>query len=353
MTTAFQEALEKIKLQSQILESGDEKAVESVVIPPLLMSLGWDTFDLSEVYPQWRITSEANDKVDYALRLNEKNRLFIEAKQWSNKLNAKNEEQLRDYCNAAGKDKPRLAALTNGRQWRLYLSPLSAKSKDETPNLRRFLEFDITTVASDELEGYFNTLLARESVQPGGGAIAEALRLRDIYVKNRTVMNELRNTWNKLVNSQKEQSEMLWLFAQHHKIEADDEQIRRFLGSNDSLFNPVSITSAKQPGQKPTCFRISIEGKEETVPVTKWADLNLELCNFMYERHPDTFSTKVLPISTYWFSNTSDNVDGHSPVGDSGISVRTHGASAAIKQNCKKIVATLGYSESAFSIQEA
>ena len=54
MGEAFQETLDRIKSQSEVLGDRDEKAVEFVVILPLLQQLGWNIHDVTEVYPQRR-----------------------------------------------------------------------------------------------------------------------------------------------------------------------------------------------------------------------------------------------------------------------------------------------------------
>ena len=123
MTTAFQDELLEIQSQISELEGGEEETTKASAIEPLLNFFGWKTSRATEVARQYRITNDKNDKVDYALQIGGEPRVFIEAKKWNAKLEG-HEEQLRDYCNAAGKGIPKLAFLTNGRQWRLYLPPV-------------------------------------------------------------------------------------------------------------------------------------------------------------------------------------------------------------------------------------
>ncbi len=63
MTTTFEEQLAKIKAQASVLENLDDRAVELGVILPLLKQLGWDTEDLTQIYPQKRVPGAG--KVDY------------------------------------------------------------------------------------------------------------------------------------------------------------------------------------------------------------------------------------------------------------------------------------------------
>ena len=79
MTTAFQEALDKIIDQQDVLKNADERAVELGVVLPLLRSVGWDTEDLREIYPQMLVSNDKRDAVDYALQIGGKSRAFIDS----------------------------------------------------------------------------------------------------------------------------------------------------------------------------------------------------------------------------------------------------------------------------------
>lgn len=149
----------------------DEAAVKQGVIQPLLNRVDWDTEDINVVYPELPLTG---GKVDYALRVDEKALVLVEAKRWKFSLTDGDERQLRDYC-VASKPGPGLAVLTNGREWRFYLPPLRPK-KGQDPELRQFLTFDITTHELGEVEENFRSYLAREVVE-NGEAVKAATRL--------------------------------------------------------------------------------------------------------------------------------------------------------------------------------
>ena len=143
MSTDFEERLSRIRNNEPTLANREEHAVELGVILPLLSWAGWDTGDLTQIYPQRPLSTLSNTgKVDFDLQINGKSRVFIEGKRWNLSLGEGEEEQLREYCVAG---KPDLAVLTNGRQWRFYLPPTKRK-----PKLRQFLAFDITC---DEEQG--------------------------------------------------------------------------------------------------------------------------------------------------------------------------------------------------------
>lgn len=55
----------------------DEAATKQAVIMRILSCLGWDPFNIDEIYPEYSVS---NRRVDCALRHNGKNRVFIEVK---------------------------------------------------------------------------------------------------------------------------------------------------------------------------------------------------------------------------------------------------------------------------------
>ena len=125
LTDTFETTLARIKSQKSILNSLDERAVEIGVVLPLLRQVGWDTENVSEIYPQHRLSDDK--RVDYDLQIDGESRILIEVKSWKNTLDDDNERQLADYCRSAKPNKPKLAVLTSGRSWRLYLPPNQRK----------------------------------------------------------------------------------------------------------------------------------------------------------------------------------------------------------------------------------
>ena len=109
----------------------DESATKQGVVLRLLSLAGWDTFDVSQVVPEYTV---GNRRVDYALRPGSPNAVFIEVKRPGENLE-RHQQQLLEYCFQEG---VKLAVLTNGRTWWLYL-PLQAGSWQQ----RRFLTIDL------------------------------------------------------------------------------------------------------------------------------------------------------------------------------------------------------------------
>ena len=359
MTTAFQDALATIRDQQEFLQGCSEAKTIKHAIDPLLLSVGWNIHKHEETYDQYPLPN--GKRVDYSLRVDGESRIFVEAKEWNKKLNDRNRDQLHQYCLTALKDKqmssnghvPCLGVLTDGRHWRFYVAP------DKTNHKLRQMDPEIDIISDDKkrVQDYFTDFLARKSVQADQSikdTLTIARRHHREFVKSIAIRNKLIKAWNSLARHPKEQEDLLAHFASIRKIQAEQALIEDLIKSTNSLFNPVTVApKSAKAHPTPTSFTLNVNGVEETVPIEKWAQLNLKLCEFMYARCPETFSSKVLSISQYWFSKTSDNVDGHAPIKGSGISVRTHGAATAIKQNCRKIVTSLGYSANVLTIQEA
>ena len=173
MSKTFAEVLERVRVQANVLNRLEERAVELGVIIPVLRTLAWDTDLVTEVYPQQiiRMSNKAGGygQVDYALQIDRKCKVLLEVKRWSVELVREHEEQLSKYCTAAAANAAatELAVLTNGRQWKFYRtrwSRLGAPPLDVLPigKISEFLTFDIVDGDPAEVECNFRKYLQRE-----------------------------------------------------------------------------------------------------------------------------------------------------------------------------------------------
>lgn len=125
-----------IKLVSDIrsnnqIHTFDEATTKQAIILRLLSSLNWDIFDANEVQPEYSVSGK---RVDYSLRLNNINKVFLEAKKVTEDLD-NHQEQLLNYAFQEG---VKLAVLTNGVSWWFYL-PLNEGNWEQ----RKFYAVDI------------------------------------------------------------------------------------------------------------------------------------------------------------------------------------------------------------------
>ncbi|WP_135605548.1 DUF5655 domain-containing protein [Methanococcoides sp. NM1] len=180
------EIIEKIKSE-KISPQLDEAATKQTVILRILNSLGWDIFEPEEVYPEYPVNGI---KVDYSLRSNNKDRVFIEAKKIGEDLE-KHQEQLLRYSFKMGVD---LAILTNGITWWFYL-PLKSGEWEK----RKYYSIDIYGQDADEITDKFIDFLLKENVITG----ESVKRAEDVYkgkIKEKEIKETLPKAWNKILD---------------------------------------------------------------------------------------------------------------------------------------------------------
>ena len=170
------------------LRNLDEAATKQGIVLRLLSLAGWNPFDLSEVVPEFTVGSQ---RVDYALRLDSSSKAFIEVKRPSEDLDG-HQKQLLDYCFQQG---VRLAVLTNGRTWWLYL-PLREGSWEQ----RRFLTVDLESQEPHMVEARFQQFLSRESVA-SDAAVNAAEQLIASRERIETMTKTIAQSWNEIIQA--------------------------------------------------------------------------------------------------------------------------------------------------------
>ncbi len=91
MLDALKSLLERIAGQPDFLVDSEEGTCQEMVLP-VLASLAWDRDNVQEVVPQFRV---GNGRIDYCLRIGEKQAAFIEVKKVREDLEAHQEQLLR------------------------------------------------------------------------------------------------------------------------------------------------------------------------------------------------------------------------------------------------------------------
>jgi hypothetical protein len=101
-----------------------EEATKTSVILPMIQSLGFDVFNLQEVTPEYvaDVGTKKGEKIDFALKIDGKVAILIEAKPISMALGYNQVSQLYRYFGVSG---ARLAILTNGKE--IWFFPTSTK----------------------------------------------------------------------------------------------------------------------------------------------------------------------------------------------------------------------------------
>ena len=348
MTNTFETTLANITSQKSVFESREEKAVEMFVVLPLLKQLGWNTENVSEIYPQRGLSD--GGKVDFDLQVDGESRILIEVKRWGHDLNDEDESQIESYCRST---RTELAVLTSGRVWRLYLAPTAAKGKNS--ELKRFDEVDLTDAKLAEVESTFRRFLARDSMVDFKSTLSAA---KDLYRKLQDYQEQKRaltEAWNELANDKNRLADLVSKFAENKDIPTNQENVMRFL---DSLHGPLvnEVPTKVNSFKKPASFALpaSPTGKKKmphTVSKSKgWNNFLLEVCELMRTRHPEGFRKEILSL-TDWFAESEDS-QFSTPVGDLGVFARW-GGSGEIRDACYKIVTRFGYPGDSLVIKDS
>ncbi len=187
MTETISQAIEQIR-NTVFGTNPDESATKQGVILRLLNLCGWDLFDLSQVAPEYTV---GNRRVDYALMPGSANAVFIEVKRLGENL-ANHQQQLLEYCFQEG---VKLAALTNGQTWHLYL-PLQPGSWEE----RRFLTIDLVSQEPAEVEAWFTEYLSRQNVGTGR-AVGEAEALVQSQRRGEITNRAIVEAWKQIIET--------------------------------------------------------------------------------------------------------------------------------------------------------
>lgn len=147
------ELANRIKRQRDQVKT--EEAVKTAFILPFIQALGYDVFNPAEVVPE--LTADhgvkKGEKVDYAIKLDEKIMILIECKQVGAPLESKHAGQLFRYFTVT---EARFGVLTDGARYLFYTDLEAPNKMDERP----FFEFnllDFNEASVEELKKFSKT----------------------------------------------------------------------------------------------------------------------------------------------------------------------------------------------------
>jgi len=162
--------------------AANEANTKHHLIEPLLIGLGWNLDDFGEVDREFRVYD--GTYLDYALRVDGKPKLFIEAKALGKSLGDK--QFIAQTVNYANNEGVVWCVLTNGLSYQIY------KSNEPVPMERKLLfELDLTEAAQSATDNAVVDalqILSRSSVQAGkldawGEAVFVDIRTRAALAK--------------------------------------------------------------------------------------------------------------------------------------------------------------------------
>jgi hypothetical protein len=168
------------------LDKFDEASTKQAVVLRLFSFLGWDIFNVDEVYPDYSANSHS---VTYALRNRNSNKIFIEVKRVHEKLD-NYQKPLLSFASSENVD---IAILTNGVLWWFYL-PKSAGNSQE----KWFYSVDLLKQKEDTFVPQLMDLLSKNKVIKG-----QALKAAKTLNQNKNqkiASNVIPEAWNKIIS---------------------------------------------------------------------------------------------------------------------------------------------------------
>ncbi|MGD8741405.1 MAG: hypothetical protein PVG34_13900, partial [Desulfobacterales bacterium] len=220
------------------LDTFDEASTKQAVVLRLFSFLGWDIFNVDEVYPDFSVNSHS---VTYALRAKNANKIFIEVKRVQEKL----DNYQKPLLNFAASENVDISILTNGVLWWFYL-PRSAGNSQE----KWFYSVDLLKQKEDSIVPQLIDLLSKNKVVKG-----QALKAAKVLNQNKNqkiASNLIPEAWNKIIS----QPNMIFVELLRESTEkisgcrVEAKLVERFLEKHlDKLLvtNRPTTTSAPPP----------------------------------------------------------------------------------------------------------
>ncbi len=340
----------------------EERAVEIKVILPLLSALGWDVQG-DKVKPQYKVggtRSLSKGSIDIALFGARGALCFIEAKDEGKRL----EDHVNKLLEYAFHEGVVLCALTNGREWWLYLPRERGR-----PEARRFARLNLETDSFDEVTEQLQLFLAKHNLESGQ---AEAFG-RQCLLDRRE-----KDTWREML--EKPPKVLVETIAdcieQKSGTRPSGGRVAALLSA--TRFDASSVISEPQAAKldfgeveteqdspevsaatevKPKATKRKKAPAKKIYGVRLWGDYKdvkywwsayVALANELYKRHPDEFFEKVRTLGGtkhIYFSYDEDRIGRPRPLEDSypTIFANVHGSSSELVRMSKKLLKTFGY----------
>jgi len=352
---ALLEFIKKLKSERR-LESYDEAATKQAIILRVLSILGWSPYNVDEVCPEYTVGGK---KVDYALRTNGVNKVFIEVKRIGENLEG-HQRQLLEYSFSEG---VKLAVLTNGITWWLYL-PYQEGPWEQ----RKFYTIEIYDQDAEDITSKFVEFLHKESVITGK-AIENAERVYKSRQRERLIRETIPRAWDKLVAEPDER--LVELIAETTErlcgYKPDDATIKGFLESHSQKPERHIVPARSSSPPKKHISGHTWRGTEDytnkrvasfsfdgsTYEVRSWKELLMKICEIMLNRHRRGFE-QVFGLrgrKRAYFSRNPEELLEARQIKGTDIYVETNLSANSIVRLSKKIISLFGYPEDALVIE--
>lgn len=350
--------IEKLKVDREKIISFDEAATKQAIIVRLLSLLGWDIFNIDEVTPEYSVGGR---KVDYSLRFNSANKIFIEVKKIGENLE-NHQEQLLNYSFQEG---VKLAILTNGITWWFYL-PLHEGSWEQ----RKFYTVEVYEQDAEEIAQKLTDFLSKESVI-SGKAIENAESIFKSKQRQNLIKETLPKAWHKIIEGPDEA--LIELIAETTEklcgYKPEHSTVENFI---KSIFQRIEYPFPQKLGDikvvQPTprkISRIEIEEnytyrsissfifRETRYEVRSWKDMLIKICDIMFTTHTDRFDQvlNLVGLKRPYFTRNPNELRVPKLIKGTDIYVETNLSANGIVSLTMKILHSFGYTKDDISIE--
>lgn len=360
MSDPLETFIARVREDRQLILSGEEATRLGVVLP-ILARLDWDRDNMREVVPEFAVGS---GRVDYCLKIADKNTVFVEAKRSSQDLD-RHQEQLLDYAFRFGVE---TAVLTNGLVWWLYL-PLLSGSWDQ----RKFFTIDLEQQEPAAAAQHFRDFLGRAGIADGS-AVRRARALHESREKERLVQQAIPKAWFQLCRNPDE----LLLEILAEKVEGlcghqpEQSALAEFLAKVPTESDKGQGPKPRETG-RPIATAPVVSKRESAVEegaytykrplafvfrgerhaVSSFKDILMGLSSILLTQHGPDFD-KALSLrgrKREYFSRDFRSMTAPTEIDQSGIFVETNISANNIIARCNDLLAVLGYPQSDLQIE--
>jgi hypothetical protein len=343
------------------LHSLDEASIKQAVALRLLSLLGWDIFNVEEVYPDF---SSESDTASYALRIDGVSKLLLDVKRPGENPDAL-PKKLVAFAVRQGVD---VAAHTDGLRWYFYLPAVSG-----APAQKRCHEFDLRDHKPEDVVADLMSFLSRDKV--ASGEYLETAKAAYQKHKRKMAAEVLPDAWNKvLAGPNKILVEILCDATE--KIcgcKAEPTMAEAFLRAHREqwlLSRDPGAAALEAPASNPQAgpsFAVLSESSSEiktkkseffadksirsfsfqgnTYPVKSWEDMLTTVCNVFAASHPQDFEKVLWLYDDHkpFFSRYSDQLRIPEKIRKTNIYVETKLASEEIVKAVGDLLTEFGY----------
>lgn len=169
---------ERIEKQKDAIQT--EEATKNAFIMPMIDALGYDIFNPFEVVPEMDCDlARRGDKIDYAIKKDDKTILLIECKHCKQNLNLHN-TQLAKYYAASN---ARFGVLTNGIEYRFYADLDKTNIMDEKPFLVVNM-LDLSDADIEQIKKFHKSYYNESEILSTAQELQISIQIKELLLKN-------------------------------------------------------------------------------------------------------------------------------------------------------------------------